>query len=76
MERQPAGSFGDDVKHVAIREKDGHDEPYLIVDTPAGLLTCVQMGTIEFHRWGARIEDVQKADRLVFDLGPDKGRSS
>jgi len=38
-----------------------------------GLLTCVQMGTIEFHGWGSRIEDVEKADRLAFDLDPDEG---
>jgi bifunctional non-homologous end joining protein LigD len=73
FQKHDAGSFGDAVKHVAIREKDGHDEPYLFVDSPAGLLTCVQMGTIEFHGWGARIEDVEKADRLVFDLDPDEG---
>ncbi|GFE77545.1 DNA ligase D [Novosphingobium sp. TCA1] len=73
FQKHDAGSFGDDVKQVGIREKDGHDEPYLFVDTPAGLLTCVQMGTIEFHGWGARIEDIEKADRLVFDLDPDEG---
>lgn len=73
FQKHDAGSFGEDVKYVAIREKDGHDEPYLFVDSPAGLLTCVQMGTIEFHGWGARIEDVEKADRLVFDLDPDEG---
>ncbi|WP_404478957.1 DNA ligase D [Novosphingobium sp. BL-52-GroH] len=73
FQKHDAGSFGDEVKQVGIREKDGHDEPYLFVDTPAGLVTCVQMGTIEFHGWGARIEDVEKADRLVFDLDPDEG---
>ncbi|KQM17182.1 DNA ligase [Sphingomonas sp. Leaf24] len=73
FQKHDAGSFGDTVKHVPIREKDGHDEPYLFVDTADGLLTCVQMGTIEFHGWGARIEDVEKADRLVFDLDPDEG---
>ncbi|WP_324740893.1 DNA ligase D [Tsuneonella sp. CC-YZS046] len=73
FQKHDAGSFGDAVKQVAIREKDGHDEPYLFVDTPAGLLTCVQMGTIEFHGWGARIEDVEQPDRLVFDLDPDEG---
>src|SRR5438128_12458519 len=41
--------------------------------TRGGLLTCVQMGSIEFHGWGARVEDVEKADRLVFDLDPDEG---
>ncbi|QJU60297.1 DNA ligase D [Sphingomonas sp. AP4-R1] len=73
FQKHDAGSFGDAVRQVGIREKDGHEEPYLFVDTPPGLLTCVQMGTIEFHGWGARIEDVEKADRLVFDLDPDEG---
>lgn len=73
FQKHDAGSFGDTVKHVGIMEKDGHEEPYLFVDTADGLLTCVQMGTIEFHGWGARIEDVEKADRLVFDLDPDEG---
>jgi bifunctional non-homologous end joining protein LigD len=73
FQKHDAGSFGDAVKHVAIREKDGTSEPYLFIENEAGLLTCVQMGTIEFHGWGSRIEDVEKADRLVFDLDPDEG---
>jgi bifunctional non-homologous end joining protein LigD len=73
FQKHDAGSFGDTVKHVAIREKDGSSEPYLFIENEAGLLTCVQMGTIEFHGWGSRIEDVEKADRLVFDLDPDEG---
>jgi len=73
FQKHDAGSFGDTVKHVGITEKDGHEEPYLYIDTADGLLTCVQMGSIEFHGWGARIEDVEKADRLVFDLDPDVG---
>ena len=73
FQKHDAGSFGDHVHQVGIAEKDGHDEAYLFVDDAAGLVTCVQMGTIEFHGWGARIEDVEKADRLVFDLDPDEG---
>jgi bifunctional non-homologous end joining protein LigD len=73
FQKHDAGSFGDAVHQVGISEKDGHEEPYLYLDTADGLLTCVQMGTIEFHGWGSRIEDVEKADRLVFDLDPDEG---
>ncbi|RWD04872.1 MAG: DNA ligase D [Mesorhizobium sp.] len=73
FQKHDAGSFGDKVHHVSIMEKDGHEEPYLYVDDADGLMTCVQMGTIELHGWGARIEDVEKADRLVFDLDPDEG---
>ena len=73
FQKHDAGSFGSHVHHVAITEKDGHEEPYLYLDDPDGLMTCVQMGTLEFHGWGSRIEDVEKADRLVFDLDPDVG---
>ena len=73
FQKHDAGSFGDHVHHVGIAEKDGHDEPYLFIDDAQGLVTCVQMGTIEVHGWGARIEDVEKADRMVFDLDPDEG---
>jgi bifunctional non-homologous end joining protein LigD len=73
FQKHDAGTFGDNVHHVAISEKDGHEEPCLYIDSPDGLLACVQMGTIEFHGWGARIEDVEQSDRLVFDLEPDEG---
>lgn len=73
FQKHDAGSFGETVHQVDIREKDGSVEPYLYVDDAAGMLACVQMGTIEFHGWGARVDDVEKPDRLVFDLDPDEG---
>jgi len=73
FQKHDAGSFGEHVGHVAIREKDGSSEDYLVIEGGAGLLTCVQMGTIEFHGWGAPAADVEKPDRLVFDLDPDEG---
>ncbi|WP_380874693.1 ATP-dependent DNA ligase [Sphingomonas sp. DBB INV C78] len=73
FQKHDAGSFGDHVHHVAIREKNGSEEPYLYIDDAPGLLACVQMGTIEFHGWGSRIGEVEKPDRLVFDLDPDEG---
>ncbi len=73
FQKHDAGSFGEHVKHVKIREKDGSIEPYLYVDDADGLLQCVQMGTIEFHGWGSSIGEVEKPDRMVFDLDPDEG---
>jgi bifunctional non-homologous end joining protein LigD len=73
FQKHDTGGFGDKVHHVGVVEKDGHEEPYLYLDDADGLMTCVQMGTIEFHGWGARVEDIEKADRLVFDLDPDVG---
>ena len=66
-------SFGEHVHHVDVREKDGSVEDYLYVDDADGLLACVQMGTIEFHGWGSLVADVEKPDRMVFDLDPDEG---
>jgi bifunctional non-homologous end joining protein LigD len=73
FQKHDAGSFGENVKHIEILEKDGTSQPYLFIENEVGLITCVQMGTIEFHGWGSRIEDGEKADRLVFDLDPDEG---
>lgn len=73
FQKHDAGSFGAHVHHVPIREKDGGSEDYIYIDDAAGLLQCVQMGTIEFHGWGARSTAVEGPDRMVFDLDPDEG---
>ena len=73
FQKHDNGGFGDGVKAVPIKEKDGGTEDYLFVSDARGLLQCVQMGTIEFHGWGARTGAVEKPDRMVFDLDPDEG---
>jgi len=73
FQKHDAGTFGDAVHHVPIREKDGSTEDYLWVDSSDGLRACVQMGAIEFHGWGSRASDVERPDRLVIDLDPDEG---
>ena len=73
FQKHDSGSMGDFVHHVAIAEKDGSTEDYLYVDRVEGLLGCVQMGTIEFHGWGSRIDPLERPDRMVFDLDPDEG---
>jgi bifunctional non-homologous end joining protein LigD len=73
FQKHDAGTFGEHVHHVPVREKDGHSEDYLYVDSADGLVACVQMGTIEFHGWGSRVDALEKPDRLVFDLDPDEG---
>lgn len=73
FQKHDSGAFGEHVHHIPIREKDGATEDYLYVNDAAGLLTCVQMGTIEFHGWESRIEAVERPDRMIFDLDPDEG---
>ena len=73
FQKHDTGSFGPHVHHVPISEKKGGTEDYLYIEDAAGLLACVQMGTIEFHGWGSRVSDVEAPDRMVFDLDPDEG---
>ena len=73
FQKHDTGSIGESVKHVPIAEKKGGTQVYLFVDDIRGILQCVQMGTIEFHGWGSKVEDVERPDRLVFDLDPDVG---
>ncbi|WP_028967874.1 DNA ligase D [Sphingomonas phyllosphaerae] len=73
FQKHDAGSFGDTVHQVPIREKDGSTENYLYVEDADGLVACVQMGTIEFHGWGSRVDALERPDRMVFDLDPDEG---
>ncbi len=45
-------------------------EPYVLIDDLTGLVSLVQMGTLEIHTWGCREDDLEKPDHLVFDLDP------
>lgn len=41
------------------------------IDTARALLGAVQMGTIEFHTWGATSDKIETPDQFVLDLDPD-----
>ena len=73
FQKHDKGTFGPHVKQIPIKEKEGKTEDYLYFDDVRGLLACVQMGTMEFHGWGSRVDKVECPDRLVFDLDPDEG---
>jgi bifunctional non-homologous end joining protein LigD len=51
----------------------GFDEPYLYISDVAGLVAMVQMGVLEMHPWGVKVEAPDRADRIVFDLDPAEG---
>ncbi|MBV9930995.1 MAG: DNA ligase D [Alphaproteobacteria bacterium] len=73
FQKHNTGSFGPHVHQIEIEEKKGEIEDYVYVEDVAGIVACVQMGTIEFHGWGSATADIEKPDRLVFDIDPDEG---
>ena len=55
----------------AVRRVDvGEEEPMLVLDDLAGLITLVQAGVIEIHPWGSTFAHLEQPDRLIFDLDP------
>lgn len=72
FQKHASDGFPDALKEVPIRESSGKEEDYLYVDGVAGLVAGVQMGTLEFHIWGSKIDKLEKPDRVVFDLDPDE----
>ncbi len=54
---------------VKIKENNKTDT-YSYIKNPAGLIQLVQLGVLEIHPWGSRIEKIEKPDILIFDLDP------
>ena len=63
--------FPEAIREVPITESSGETENYMYLHDAEGLVAAVQMGTLEFHIWGSRVDRLEKPDRLVFDLDPD-----
>jgi bifunctional non-homologous end joining protein LigD len=58
----------------AVRQVDvGEDEPMLALGSVEGLISLVQAGVVEIHPWGSRTDDLERPDRLIFDLDPGEG---
>ena len=47
-------------------------ESYIALDGALGLHTAAQFGAIEIHGWMSLAPDLDRPDRLVFDLDPDE----
>jgi bifunctional non-homologous end joining protein LigD len=58
---------------MPITNSSGEIEDYFYIENVSGLVSEVQMGTLEFHTWGSRVEELEKPDVMVFDLDPDEG---
>ncbi len=57
------------LRRVEIREKQKVGE-YLVVDDVAGLVGLAQMDILEIHTWSSTDDDVERPNRVVFDLDP------
>ncbi|CAN7678978.1 DNA ligase D [Variovorax sp. LjRoot130] len=52
---------------------DPEHEALLQIDAARGLLSAAQMNVIELHTWNATSNDIDRPDRMTFDLDPGEG---
>jgi bifunctional non-homologous end joining protein LigD len=57
------------VRRVKIKEKTKVGE-YLVVDTLAALVGLAQIDILEIHTWNSVVADLERPNRVVFDLDP------
>lgn len=61
--------------HDAIATmKDPQDgEELLFIRDFDGIAALVQLGVVEIHVWGTKIDAIETPDQIIFDLDPDEG---
>jgi bifunctional non-homologous end joining protein LigD len=62
----------DAVPRMSIREKKKTGE-YRYVESVESLVALIEAGVVEWHVWNALVDDVERPDRVVFDIDPGDG---
>src|SRR5262249_15161977 len=71
-QRHPSEGMPEGIREQPIRESDGVFKS-ISIDGLDGLIGLVQIGALEIHTWGSRLDKPEQPDRIVFDLDPDEG---
>jgi bifunctional non-homologous end joining protein LigD len=69
FQRHPIPGSPDWIHRFKRREKKAAPD-YIYVEDVQGLIALAQMGVLEIHIWGSSIDDIDRPDRMVFDLDP------
>jgi bifunctional non-homologous end joining protein LigD len=56
-----------------VNAGDKGSEPFISVTNVKGLVALIQMGGLELHPWGTRVDRLERPDRLILDLDPAPG---
>jgi bifunctional non-homologous end joining protein LigD len=57
------------LRRVKIQEKTKVGE-YLVADSIEAVVSLAQMGIVEIHTWNSTIDDIERPNRIVWDLDP------
>jgi DNA ligase D len=73
FQRHPFTGMPPSLAVVEAGREEGEDRRYVSVEDARGFLALAQFGVVEFHAWGCRRADLERPDRVVFDLDPGEG---
>lgn len=68
-QKHPTESFPEYIERVVIKEKS-KDGVYITIDGLNDITYLVNIGVLEFHIWGSKIDDIEHPDRIILDLDP------
>ncbi len=63
----------DSIHTVDVSLPGAEEPPYLWIDSIEGLIALVQIDVLEIHTWGSQVKNLNRPDRIIFDLDPDPG---
>jgi bifunctional non-homologous end joining protein LigD len=72
FQKHPWAGLSEHIERLTLRH-EGKDDNVLLVRDIQGVVGLVQAGVLEIHPWGARIEDVDRPDQIIFDFDPGEG---
>jgi bifunctional non-homologous end joining protein LigD len=70
FQKHPGDGIPDELARIRVSEKR-KTARYLFLDSAAGLVALAQIGAVEIHPWGSRVDRIDRHDGVVFDLDPD-----
>ena len=65
--------FPDWITVMKVKKKEGGTIPQIICNDKATLIFLVNQGTVSFHPWLSEVSDLEKPNKIVFDLDPPEG---
>jgi bifunctional non-homologous end joining protein LigD len=72
VQRHSWAGMSDFIHRTMIPDNTGEQEALTVTDIQ-GVTALVQSGVLEMHVWGATLADLERPDRLIFDLDPGEG---
>lgn len=65
--------FPDWIEVKQVKKKEGGSISQIVCNNKATLIYLVNQGTLSFHPWLSTTSDLNKPNKMVFDLDPPKG---